>query len=457
VILEIFYFYKLACHDIGGKWLWQREWQQQWHRLAHVCQQWRTIIFASQKRLDLRLLCTPKTSIKQTSDIWPAFPIIVQHIYAQHDGWSNTIATLRQRDRICEINLDFVNLHNTVFKMMQKPFPLLESLSLSGRGVPCGGSFLGGSAPHLRLLHLEAFQYEGFELPQILSSATHLVDLHLEQVKRTDYIPPEVLVAALSTMVQLKSLYLQFLYASSHSSNPGNISPPLSGYTHCSTLLCLYFDGPCNYLEDLLSRISARSLESMDVRLFDPTESDFSEFSQFLCRIESQRLPDIVEVEYYDHGIYLVHIQSLPLPRDQPKRSEWLRLEFPHTSYHGVSPITQICQQISPILSGVRTLSVPLLKDTGYSEDRHGHWLDLLRVFDGVEEVHLTGSYFECPRFPSALKLVMASDVLPALRKLSLDKKGYWYDSESRDHVASLIDAGNLARFHPITLQWLNQ
>jgi hypothetical protein len=38
-----------------------------------------------------------------------------------------------------------------------------------------------------------------------------------------------------------------------------------------STLLRLTFEGPCNYLEDLLSRISAPSLEWIGLRFFGNT------------------------------------------------------------------------------------------------------------------------------------------------------------------------------------------
>jgi hypothetical protein len=90
LILEIFYFYKLACRrSYGGP----KEWEWEWHKLAHVCRKWRTVVFASQRRLDLRLLCTTKTSIQQTLDLWPAFPIIVKHTWSL-DGWDNTIAAL---------------------------------------------------------------------------------------------------------------------------------------------------------------------------------------------------------------------------------------------------------------------------------------------------------------------------------------------------------------------------
>jgi hypothetical protein len=66
LILEIFYFYKLACCRSYGR---PKEWEWEWHKLTHVCRKWRTVVFASQQRLDLRLLCTPKTSIQQTLDL----------------------------------------------------------------------------------------------------------------------------------------------------------------------------------------------------------------------------------------------------------------------------------------------------------------------------------------------------------------------------------------------------
>ena len=96
---KIFYFYKLACRrSYGGP----KEWEWEWHKLAHVCRKWRTVVFASQRRLDLRLLCTPKTSIQQTLDLWPAFPIIVMYTWSL-DGWDNTIAALQHRNRAAKL------------------------------------------------------------------------------------------------------------------------------------------------------------------------------------------------------------------------------------------------------------------------------------------------------------------------------------------------------------------
>src|ERR1700733_11359429 len=51
---------------------------QNWQTLAHVCQRWRSIVFASPHRLNLQLVCTPKTPAVDKLDIWPAFPLVVK-------------------------------------------------------------------------------------------------------------------------------------------------------------------------------------------------------------------------------------------------------------------------------------------------------------------------------------------------------------------------------------------
>ncbi|KAH9081462.1 hypothetical protein EDB83DRAFT_2309877 [Lactarius deliciosus] len=72
-------------------------------------------------------------------------------------------------------------------------------------------------------------------------------------------------------------------------------------------------------------------------------------------------------------------------------------------------------------------------------------WLDLLHVFDRVDELLIIGD--GCPNFARALQRVsteMGADALPALRKLTLSP----FTSESEEAITSFIDARNLAG-HP--------
>jgi hypothetical protein len=46
-----------------------------WHRLAHVCQRWRNLVFEPPHLLDLRLVYTYKNPLRRSLDLWPLLPI----------------------------------------------------------------------------------------------------------------------------------------------------------------------------------------------------------------------------------------------------------------------------------------------------------------------------------------------------------------------------------------------
>ena len=59
VLLEIFNFYVVSSYSIDI-----------WHTLVHVCQRWRRyVVFASPRRLDMKLLCTEGRSVTKMLDI----------------------------------------------------------------------------------------------------------------------------------------------------------------------------------------------------------------------------------------------------------------------------------------------------------------------------------------------------------------------------------------------------
>src|SRR5579863_8867203 len=87
-----------------------------WHTLVHVCRQWRCVVFASPLRLNLRLLCTPKRPVEMILDIWPIFPTVVDFVAIgkRPRGMDNIIATLKQHNRVCSINIR--NIPNSLLK-----------------------------------------------------------------------------------------------------------------------------------------------------------------------------------------------------------------------------------------------------------------------------------------------------------------------------------------------------
>ncbi len=85
VLLEIFDFY--ATSPINP---YHGEQVDAWHKLVHVCQRWRYVVFDSPGRLDLRLLCTNWTPVTNMLDIWPVLPIIIirqKHQICQRREW----------------------------------------------------------------------------------------------------------------------------------------------------------------------------------------------------------------------------------------------------------------------------------------------------------------------------------------------------------------------------------
>ena len=48
-----------------------------WHKLVHVCQKWRNVVFGSPHRLNLRLYCNARTPVRKMLYIWPDLPISV--------------------------------------------------------------------------------------------------------------------------------------------------------------------------------------------------------------------------------------------------------------------------------------------------------------------------------------------------------------------------------------------
>jgi hypothetical protein len=100
VLLEIFNSY--VDEDVYGDF--EEQIIEEWVTLAHVCRRWRSVVFQSPHRLNLRLLCTPQTPARDTLDVWPPLPLIVRDsvdvIDDETPGVDNIIAARAQRFRV---------------------------------------------------------------------------------------------------------------------------------------------------------------------------------------------------------------------------------------------------------------------------------------------------------------------------------------------------------------------
>jgi hypothetical protein len=247
-----------------------------WHKLVHVCQRWRVVLFGSPHRLDLQISCTAKAPARKLLNVWPAFPL---HIYFNHKEWNhednldNLIAALEHPDRVSEVNIisppDF--LWDQVLAAMQEPFLSMTHLSFrtssdKAKGLHLPGTFLNGSAPCLKHLRFSGVSFSSF--PRLLLSATDLTTLHLEFISNIGYIPPEAMATCLSTLARLETLDIRFKSPTSHPKRRNRPLPPLTR-SILPALTRFDFRGVSEYLEVLAGRIDAPRLEIFEIHFFN--------------------------------------------------------------------------------------------------------------------------------------------------------------------------------------------
>ncbi|KAI9455742.1 hypothetical protein F5148DRAFT_1369803 [Russula earlei] len=164
------------CHFYANLW---RIGTNGWHTLVHVCQRQRHVVFASPRRLNMRLVYTGKRPMSEMLYIWPVLPVVIDHRSVLSNSWGNVAGALESEHRHrCQIDLwDIPTSQWERFAAaMQKLFPELTDLQFRGEDntvTPLPDSFLGASAPLLRYLLLNDCPFQG--LPKLLLSANQLV------------------------------------------------------------------------------------------------------------------------------------------------------------------------------------------------------------------------------------------------------------------------------------------
>ena len=98
VLLVVFYFYLVKCPKRDKD-------TCRWQTLVHVCRRWRSIVFGSPRRLNLKLHFTPKMPVRDSLDVWPALPLLIQGDIYEESDVDNIIAALERSDRVCKISL----------------------------------------------------------------------------------------------------------------------------------------------------------------------------------------------------------------------------------------------------------------------------------------------------------------------------------------------------------------
>jgi F-box-like len=401
VLIEIFSFDRLVS-----------TWE--WHRLVHVCRRWRYVIFGSPRSLDLQLLCTHGTPVKNNLDCWPTLPIVMR--YAASSSLNplpeatgeedNIIAALQHPDRICIIEVAVTTpLLKKLATLVPAPFLALKHLELMTQietGLTLPSECFAGAAPLLRILRTAKIGFSA--LPQLLLSAPNLVSIQLEAIPSTGYISPEVLITCLSMMSHLTTFHLEFLFPTSRPIS-GKHQPP-QRYAVLPALEYFTFYGSCEYLECLLSGIHIPLLKSFYITFFNQAAIfDIPQLLRFLCRTETQRSNNDAWVYRSETDI------SITLSNPRTSHRMELRVSCRHLDWQ-MSSLAEICDKLSPIISDVRDLHIDASSPLPSGQDDLDPLptLELFRPFGNVERLFLTKNVASHVRY--ALEHEMATGVL---------------------------------------------
>ena len=391
-----------------------------WQSLVHVCRRWRSVVFGSPRRLHLRLACTARTPVRDTLDVWPRFPLVIDYSTSLPEDIDNVLAALEHRDRVDKIHIYRANgaAIATVLAAMQEPFPELTYLQLSSCEEPVPvvpDSFLGGSAPCLGFLVLGGIPFPG--LPKLLLSATNLVHIYLANVPHFGYISPDAMVTALSTLTSLGSLILEFQSPRSHPDQASRRPPPLT-HTVLPALTHFGFKGVYEYLDDLVARIDVPQLISLKLTFFYDIVFDAPQLIQFISRTPTL---EAVENAHVVFGHHRAIFNSSSRTSGCEVGISCRELDWQ------VSSLQQLCASHLPPLSTLEDLYIyeSLYEQQPDWQDNIENtlWLELLDPFTTVENLYVSKEF--TPRIMAALQELVGSrttEVLPTLQNIFLEE-----------------------------------
>ncbi|KAH9974484.1 hypothetical protein BGW80DRAFT_182649 [Lactifluus volemus] len=416
-----------------------------WSKFVHVCQRWRYIIFASPLRLDLRLLCTDRTPVRKMLDIWPPLPIEIGYSPIDPQAEDNIIAALEHRNRVRRIWFGriWTSLERLV-PVMEEPFPELESLYLQGERtvLVLPNTFLGGSAPRIRLLHLEAIPFP--TLPRLLLSCNDLVNLSLLKIPQNGYISPEAMATCVSALISLTNLSIDFESPASRPDTTTRHPPPLTRAV-LPALTDFNFCGVSEYLEDFMAQIDAPLLHTTQIRFFNQLVSDIQQLRRFIGHAPALMLGDTASI--FIHGDFVQIDFSI---RDRVFLSFEILCEGVDRQ---VSSVAQICNQFLGS-SSIRALYIHEKDDMPPStlEDvmDEAQWLELFRPFTALQALYISRNIQS--HVVSALRGLSgetAMEVLPALDRLYLEE--YQVTGPEQPDIEAFIIARQRSG-HPVSI-----
>ena len=450
VLLKVFDFYVDQSWDDGYEGIYMKKAIEGWQPLVHVCRRWRSVVFGSPRRLNLRLVCTANTPARGMVDVWPALPLLIRHSTGIVD---NIVSLLERSDlvrRISQINIGSVSSSQfeDILEAMQIPFPELTHLELHHYHqtvLLLSDSFLGGSAPQLRSLQLYRVPYPG--LPKLLLSATHLTELHLDHIPDSGYISPEAMVACLSTLTSLEQLHLVFRFPRPLPDQEIQRPPP-SIRASLPVFDDFRFQGGGEYLEVLVAGIDAPRLRRLDITFFD----DIVFFTPQLFRFTSHT--PTFEAFYEARLTLREWTASVELSSAYARLN--VRVSCGELDWQ-LSFLEHVCTSSLPPLSTLQHLYMsgrPWPQDWKDNID-YAQWLELLHSFSAVKNLYLSRELAPCV-VPALQDLVggRATESFPTLENIFLEE--LQESGPVQEGIGKFVAARRVAS-HPTTVSRWNR
>ncbi|KAH9056284.1 hypothetical protein EDB87DRAFT_1258031 [Lactarius vividus] len=436
VLLAIFHWYRLGNtkNGLDGGWNVER-W---WFKLIHTCQTWRHLILTSPTSLDLHLVCTYGTPVTTMLTHSPPLPLIIYYPGGLGDvagkEEEDVIFLLQYRERVRRIHIEapVTNLLG-LLGTMDGEYPALQHLVIrSYTEKPNASSRTSVELPtklqapllhHLTLLNVRS--PVGSEL---LLRAESLVTLELVDIADSLEAHPAHLVAQLAHMAQLERLVIHFCTALPNRTVERTLSRMVPTLTAFPRLKVLSFRGGSAYLEGVLARISAPSLQMLSLSFFAQLTFDLPCLVRFVCahaEADGAGFQFHTAELHFDAEAACVLLDSRVTDSGQARTNPvQLRVSCRVLDWQ-LAAIVQICGALAPLFGRVEHLTLGLhisypnsdansSPDVDLDSDR-AQWHSLLRTFGGAKTLELAG-----PRAQHLRRtlLPLPVELLPALQTL---------------------------------------
>jgi hypothetical protein len=397
---------------------------ESWHTLVHVCRRWRSIVFESPRRLNLRIACTNRMRVREKLDSWPVIPIIVSGYCDSPSGLNHNIeAALEHNDRICRIKIVSAWHLERVFAALEEPFPALTDLEVWSTDddappvFPNPGKFLGGSSP-LRSLELGGVLIPRFS--KFLLSLTDLVELRIDLTAEPQFLSTNEIVAGVSALTKLKVFALEFEYDTPRE-RENQHAPPLRRAV-LPALNFFKFKGVSEYLEDLVALIDVPQLDRLNIALysFNQVIFDTPELLRFISRISKLQAPVKAHIGFDDPEVWIEFSSPTQAPSNVLTLGILCILQdplFPCMAQFCRSPFFPLPALESLYIGGGRYAE----RDREYRIEKT-RWLDFLEPFATVRNLYLSKEF--APRVAPALRELggRMTAALPALQNIFIEE-----------------------------------